>query len=252
MIQNIKDKLTYRIYGSRAEMGEAAANDAYEILSRLLKEKDEVNVIFAAAPSQDTMLAALKKKDLDWSRINAFHMDEYVGLSQDAPQGFFNFLSDAIFSHLPFKSKNRINGNVKDAEAECQRYADLLKSHPCDLCLMGIGENGHIAFNDPHVAFFNDSAAVKTVSLDDVCRQQQVNDGCFKTIDDVPKQAFTLTIPSLFAAKNIICVVPAKTKANAVYNTINGDVSEKCPASVLRRHENAFLYLDPDSASLLK
>lgn len=252
MTENTKDRLVYRIYDSRAEMGQAAADDAYVILSALLKEKDEVNVIFAAAPSQDTMLAALKQKDLDWSRINAFHMDEYVGLPQDAPQGFFNFLSDAIFSHLPFGTRNRIDGTAADADAECARYAALLKQHPCDLCLMGIGENGHIAFNDPHVALFDDPAVVKTVTLDEVCRQQQVNDGCFRTLDDVPKQAFTLTIPALFAAKNIICVVPAKTKANAVYNTINGDISERCPASVLRRHENAVLYLDPDSASLIK
>ncbi len=250
MKQSKIDNLTYRIYDSRAEMGAAAAEDAYKILKKLLETKDEVNVIFAAAPSQNEVLASLASKDLEWNRINAFHMDEYVGLDKDAPQGFYNFLNAAIFSKLPFKSVHRINGN-QDTAKTIAEYTDLLKKYPCDLCCMGIGENGHIAFNDPGVADFNDKAMIKVAKLDEVCRNQQVNDGCFKTINDVPTHALTLTIPTLFAATYVVCVVPAATKANAVKRTVTGEISDTCPATILRKHTNAVLYLDPDSAKLI-
>ncbi|PKM61555.1 MAG: glucosamine-6-phosphate deaminase [Firmicutes bacterium HGW-Firmicutes-21] len=244
------DKLTYKVYASRAEMGRAAATEAAEAIKSLLAKKDEINMIFAAAPSQNEFLAALTEdKSIDFTRINAFHMDEYIGLPSDAPQGFGNFLRRTLFDKVPFKSVNTIDSSATDAALECERYSALLKKHPCDIVCMGIGENGHIAFNDPHVADFNDTETVKAVSLDEVCRMQQVNDGCFDKLDDVPKYALTLTVPTLLAPEYIFCMVPAKTKANAVKETLTGPVGVSCPATALRRHENAVLYTDTDSAA---
>ena len=246
------DKLEVKIFGSRDEMGQAAALDIREKILELLVRKQEINIVFAAAPSQNEVLEQLTAfDDIDWSRISAYHMDEYIGLPSDAPQGFGNFLKEHIFGKVDFKSVNYIDISAKDAEGECERYASLLKEHPVDIVVMGIGENGHIAFNDPPVADFKDPKAVKTVLLDEICRRQQVNDGCFEKLDDVPKTAITLTVPTLVSANYLFCIVPAKTKANAVYSTLNFDISEKCPASILRRHENAVLYLDSDSSSLL-
>lgn len=244
------DLLTYKIFETRAEMGKAAADEAAIAIKKLISDKGEINMIFAAAPSQNEFLAALiEDKSIDFTKINAFHMDEYIGLPAEAPQGFGNFLRRAIFEKVPFKSVNTIDTTASDPERECARYSTLLKEFPCDIVCMGIGENGHIAFNDPHVADFNDPKAVKVVSLDDTCRMQQVNDGCFKAIDDVPKFALTLTIPTLFAPEYIFCIVPAKTKANAVKETLTGEISVVCPASILRKHTNALLYLDINSAS---
>ncbi len=247
-----KDLLTVNIYDSRDEMGKAAGADIKACILKLLETKETINMIFAAAPSQNEVLASLAEdKEIPWNRVNAFHMDEYIGLSADAPQGFGNFLKNAIFGRAPFKSVNYINISATDAEAECARYSALLEANPTDIVVMGIGENGHIAFNDPPVADFKDTKKVKPVELDEICRQQQVNDGCFATINDVPKMAITLTCPTLFAGDYLFCIVPAPTKANAVKATVCGEIGEACPATILRRHENAILYLDPDSSSLL-
>lgn len=247
-----KDKLDVKIYETRDEMGKGAAEDIRNCILEMLKEKDEINMIFAAAPSQNDMLLHLcEYDDIEWERINAYHMDEYIGLNPDAPQCFSNFLKKYIFDLKPFKSVNCINAGAKDAEEECERYSKLLKENPVDIVCMGIGENGHIAFNDPHVAEFNDKKIVKVVSLDDVCRMQQVNDGCFEKIDDVPKFALTLTIPTLMSAKYNFCVVPAITKANAVKRTVEGEISEECPATILRQKDGAIMYCDKDSSSLL-
>lgn len=247
-----KDLLTVNQYDTRAEMGKAAAADIKARILALLDEKESINMIFAAAPSQNEVLAALAADaEIPWNRINAFHMDEYIGLSADAPQGFGNFLKTHIFGLVSFKSVNFINISAPDANIESERYAALLTEYPADIVVMGIGENGHIAFNDPPVADFNDPKMVKPVQLDEICRNQQVNDGCFATLDDVPSTAITLTVPTLFAGKYIFCVVPGKTKANAVNATINGPVSTACPATILRKHENAVLYLDCDSIAYL-
>ena len=246
------DKLRVKIFENRTLMGEDAALDIKNKIKELLDEKAEINMIFAAAPSQNEVLANLASdKEIPWGRVNAFHMDEYIGLDKDAPQGFGNFLRDHIFGIAGFASVNYIRIDAPDAEEECKRYSDLLKSNPVDIVVLGIGENGHIAFNDPPFAKFDDDRLVKTVKLDEVCRNQQVNDGCFAKIDDVPTHALTLTVPALMSGKELYCIVPAKTKANAVNATLNGDITEDCPASVLRRHSNATLYLDPDSASLI-
>ena len=248
----IKDKLVVEIFETRKQMGEKAANDIAKKFNELIDIKGEINVIWAAAPSQNDVLKALTlNKDNKWNKINAFHMDEYIGLSKDAPQGFGNFLKDHIFGLVPFKSVNYIDVSATDAEKEADRYANVLSKQKIDVVVLGIGENGHIAFNDPPVADFNDKKAVKPVKLDEVCRQQQVNDGCFKSINDVPTHAITLTVPTLFNANYLFCIVPAPTKANAVYETINGTIDEHCPATVLRLHDNAKLYLDNESSKLL-
>jgi glucosamine-6-phosphate deaminase len=244
------DELTVQVYESRALMGQAAAKATSERIRQLLKENNILNIIFAAAPSQNEFLENLtNEKEIDWSRIRAFHMDEYVGLDKDAPQRFGNFLKERIFGKLPFKSVFYLDGNAPDLDEECCRYTGLLKEYPAEIVCMGIGENAHIAFNDPHVANFNDPYLVKVVDLDSECRYQQVNDGCFKSIDEVPLKALTLTIPALINAQYPFCMVPGKTKAKAVANTLNGNISEIYPSSILRRHPNASLFLDKESAA---
>lgn len=246
------DKLHVRVFDSRAAMGECAGKEAAAYIKKLLQEKESINVMFAAAPSQNETLAELiADEQIDWSRINAFHMDEYVGLAPEHPAGFRNFLNRAIFGLKNFKSVNLINGNAPDAWEEAARYDRLLREHPLDVCLLGVGENGHIAFNDPPVADFNDHAYVKVVELEERCRQQQVNDGCFDHIDQVPTHALTVTIPGLTQAAAMFCSVPAATKAEAIGHMINDEISTVCPATILRRHDCAKLYADRDSGSML-
>lgn len=245
------DLLKIRIYDNRGSLGADAASDVAEKIRELLNEKDEINMIFAAAPSQNEFLENLLKEDVEWSRINAFHMDEYIGLDAKAPQGFGNFLRDRLFGKANFKSVNYIQGSTGDPKAECARYTELLKKYPTDIVCLGIGENGHLAFNDPPVADFNDPLMVKVVELDQVCRQQQVNDGCFASLDLVPTHAISITIPGLFAGKYIYGMVPGQTKANAVYHTATDKIATDCPATILRKHENAVLYIDTDSGSRL-
>ena len=245
------DRLKVEVFESRIAMGLAAANQVSEKIDELLRTKNVVNIIFAAAPSQNEFLNELIKKDIDWTRINAFHMDEYIGLDANAPQGFGNFLKDRLFEKVPFNTVQYLNGNAANPETECKRYTDLLDQYPVDIACMGIGENTHLAFNDPHVADFNDQKAVKIVDLDLECRQQQVNDGCFGSIGEVPTHALTLTIPSLYKATYVYCIVPGEKKANAVYHTLNESISEKYPSTVLRGHPNAILFIDEKSSSLI-
>ena len=193
-----------------------------------------------------------------WPIINTVRMSlllNYNGLSEAGGAvfefGFGNFLKAHIFGLVPFKSVNYIDITTADPDAEAERYGRLLEANPTDIVVMGIGENGHIAFNDPPVADFNDSRLVKPVKLDDICRRQQVNDGCFARIEDVPTHAMTLTVPTLVRAPYLFCIVPAPTKAKAVYETLNGSIDEHCPASILRLHDNAILYLDNESSKLL-
>lgn len=247
-----KDNLTVKIADSRNEMGACAAHDAAVALRALLDSKEEVNVVFAAAPSQNETLAALVREEgIDWTRVNAFHMDEYIGLASDAPQRFGKYLYDHIFGLVPFKSVNYIRPDA-DPEGTLREYTELLTKYPPDMIMMGVGENGHIAFNDPPVADFNDPLLIKVVELDPICRNQQVNDGCFAKIDDVPTHALSLTIPVFMRAGKLICSVPASTKAKAVYDTINNEkCDETCPATCMRNHPDATLYVDPDSAAML-
>lgn len=251
-IQEIKaGTLTTRVYPDRQTLGEDAACIAATKLRNLLNEKEEINILFAAAPSQNEFLAALQTYNLPWERINALHMDEYIGLKADAPQRFGNFLKEHIFATKPFKSIHYLHKEGETPEAICKYYEETLHQYPIDVVFMGIGENGHIAFNDPHVALFDDPQSVKTVSLDEVCRMQQVHDGCFHCLEEVPQQAVTVTIPVIMKAKYLLCMVPGRQKANAIKETLYGSVSTACPASILRTHPQAILFCDQDSASLL-
>lgn len=238
------DMLTTQVFPTRLEMGEAAARLTAQKIKEMLKEKDELNILFAAAPSQNEFLAALQQQDIAWDRINALHMDEYIGLSKDAPQGFGNFLREHLFDAVPFRSVQFLYVEHATSEEICQRYQQILIDYPLDIVCMGIGENGHIAFNDPHVADFNDPVTVKEVTLDETCRMQQVHDGCFASIDVVPKSAITVTIPAMMSANTLICVVPGKQKAQAVKNTLFGPISTSCPASILRTHPDATMFCD--------
>ncbi len=244
------NKLKVRIYDSRPAMGAAAAADVTAAIISLLEKQDYVNVVFAAAPSQNEFLEALSATEtIDWSRVNAFHMDEYIGLPTNALQSFGQFLRERIFDRVAFNTVFYINGNADDLQAECARYSALLKQYPPDVVCMGVGENGHIAFNDPHLADFDDPELVKIVDLDETSRMQQVHDGCFDTLAEVPLTAITLTIPALFSGRIIFCVVPGSYKAVAVSQVIHDKVNEKTPATILRIHEHATIYLDKESAS---
>jgi glucosamine-6-phosphate deaminase len=246
-----KDKLSVKIFESRQLMGEAVATAVSECINSLLQQQAYVNMIFGAAPSQNEFFAALLTKEVDWTRINAFHMDEYVNLAADAPQGFGNFLKERLFDLAPFHSVNYIDGNASDEASECKRYADLLTEFATDIVCLGIGENTHLAFNDPHVANENDPYLVKRVDLDEACRTQQVNDGCFAQLADVPTHALTLTLPALLKAPYAFCTVPGEKKAQAVYHTLNEAISDDFPATLLRKHDKATLFLDADSSRLI-
>ena len=246
------DNLTIKGFANRAEMGEAAASDVAARISQLLETQERINMVFAAAPSQNEFLDALTHTEaIDWRRINAFHMDEYIGLPEHAPQRFGNFLKERIFDKLPFHTVHYLNGNNPNPQHECLRYTQLLEQYPTDIVCMGIGENGHIAFNDPHVADFDDPAITKIVDLDLACRQQQVNDNCFNTLEEVPLYALTLTIPALMRSPYIYCMVPGMNKAVAVHNTVTTGIHAIHPSTILRKHPHAILYVDEDSASLL-
>jgi glucosamine-6-phosphate deaminase len=243
-----RDVLEVRVYDDRVSMGAAAAEMVGERICQLTERQETVNIIFAAAPSQDEFLAALGQQDIEWPRVNAFHMDEYIGLDREAPQGFGNFLEKKLFSRVALRAVHYLDGNAADIGAECRRYSGLLKAQPADIVALGIGENTHLAFNDPHVAQFNDPVLVKFVDLDEDCRRQQVNDGCFRSIGEVPTHAITLTIPALLQAGSLFAIVPGKRKAEAVWHTLYGEVSERYPSTILRQHPNARLYLDAESA----
>ena len=242
--QLAKDRLCIHIFENRALMGQAAARDIADCMDALLREKETINMVFAAAPSQRDMLDALVKISLPWHRVNAFHMDEYVGLAKDDPRSFSCFLDRHIFKKVTFANVFYVADYGLD-------YGSVLAENPPDIVCLGIGENGHIAFNDPGVADFNDPLSIKLAKLDDVCRMQQVHDGCFPTLADVPEYAYTLTVPQMTAAGHMFCVVPADTKAEAVYNTVTLDITDQCPATILRRHDHADLYCDADSGKKL-
>lgn len=239
--------LKVNVFPTRIAMGAAAGTDVETCIVRLLDVKEEVRMVFAAAPSQNEMLDYLAaSKIVDWGRVTAFHMDEYLGLSGGAEQLFSLYLTRRLFSRVKMKRVHLING-TGDTRKEAERYSALISEAPLDIICLGIGENGHIAFNDPPVADFNDPLVVKKVSLDRSCRIQQVNEGCFATLEEVPEQALTLTIPVIFGASHLFCVVPGSSKRKAVHNTLNGPVTTACPASVLQRHPDCWFYFDRDS-----
>ena len=243
------EELKVEVFPTRQMSGLAAATDIAEVMRKIINEKKRLRMIFAAAPSQNELLSELIQiENVDWTKVTAFHMDEYVGLKSDAPQSFGQFLRERIFDKVPFAMVHYIKTDGISLTAACENYSKLLLEEQIDIVCMGIGENGHIAFNDPPFANFTDHVWVKVVALDEVSRQQQVNDGCFLKFEEVPKEAITLTIHALLSAKYLFIVVPGKTKANAVRSALFGAITEDCPASILRKHKNAKLYLDKDSS----
>ncbi|MFM8578471.1 MAG: glucosamine-6-phosphate deaminase [Planctomycetaceae bacterium] len=248
------DQLDVIRHPDRAALGRAAGREIADILRQALAAQRRVRVVFAAAPSQNETLAALASAEgIEWSRVEAFHMDEYVGLEEGAPQRFARYLEERIFRRVMPGAVHLIgtggSSSVLAAAAdECRRYADVLGTAVIDLVCLGIGENGHIAFNDPPVADFHDPEAVKVVALDEACRRQQVNDGCFPSCEAVPTHAITLTIPTLLSARRMVCAVPGSTKRIAVERVLSGPVSTSCPASILRTHPACTLHVDHDSA----
>jgi glucosamine-6-phosphate deaminase len=241
------ERLRVGSFATRAAMGSAAAHDiAMEIRARLAAAA-AVRMIFAAAPSQQDMIDALiAESGIDWRRVTAFHMDEYIGLPPGAPQRFATWLGQRLFGRLPFAAVHPILPEP-DPRVAATHYAALLEAAPIDIVCLGIGVNGHLAFNDPPVADFADPQDVKIVELDAVCRRQQVDDGCFADLAAVPEHALTLTIPRLLRADRLFCVVPGAMKRDAVNRTLHGPVSTDCPASILRRHADCTLYLDAES-----
>lgn len=248
--KTINSSMDLRIAPNRDELGRDAARDIANALRERLQSQPHLRMIFAAAPSQREMLDALiQEPGIDWRRITAFHMDEYIGLPEDAPQRFATMLRADIFDRVPFASFHLIQPGA-DLNATCQEYSQKLLEGPIDFVLLGIGANGHLAFNDPP-ADLKDPLWVKVVTLDDVCRQQQVDDGCFATFDEVPQTAISLTVPMLLRGERLFCCVPGSTKSNAVRSMVYDPISGDCPATALREHPRCTVYLDRDSSSEL-
>ncbi len=232
---------------SRTELGKIAARDIASALRTRLREQNHVRIVLAAAPSQSEMLFALRREqDIDWSRITAFHMDEYIGLPEGAPQRFALWLRREFVDHLPLARFEPISPG-SDPQSMCDHYAQLLAEDQLDMVLLGVGTNGHLAFNDPP-AELEDPLAVKVVTLDRMCREQQVLDGCFKRIEDVPQRAITLTVPTLLSAHELFCCVPGSHKRAAVLAMLTSPISGECPATALRTHAQCNLYLDRESS----
>lgn len=248
MIQTVPGMPRLRTFPDRRAMGEAAALDVAAELRKRLASQEGVRMVFAAAPSQREMLDSLiAAEGIDWTRITAFHMDEYLDLPTEAPERFARWLQEAIFDRVPFAATHVIDPGA-DAQATATAYAGLLDEAPIDLVCLGIGQNGHLAFNDPPVADLNDPVAVKIVTLDDACRRQQVDDGGFATLDEVPRKAITLTVPRLLAADRLFCVVSGSAKQQAVELAVTAPVSAAHPATALRTHPDATLYVDSAAA----
>lgn len=246
------DNLHVSIFENPINMGRAAADFVQDKLSEAISEKGSANLILATGASQFKFLEALKEKSIDWDKITVFHLDEYKGISENHPASFRKYLRERILDKVQPKKVFFLNGDVEDIENEMKLYSEALMRHPIDICCIGIGENAHIAFNDPPVADFNDPQLVKLVSLDDACRKQQLGEGWFPTLEDVPKQALTLTITAILNCKSISCVVPDERKAQAVHDTLYGEISTAVPATILRQHRDTKLFLDKASASKLQ
>jgi glucosamine-6-phosphate deaminase len=249
------DALEVFVFENRALAGRAAAVGVAQAIADRERTAGRANVDFAAAPSQDEFLAGLlANQDIDWRRVVAFHMDEYLGIDADHPVSFRRYLQEHLFrlAGLTAERLRLIPGERVERPLQiCLDYEEILRAEPTDIVCAGIGENGHLAFNDPPVADFLDPVLVKVVRLDAACRAQQLNDGCFESLADVPTHGYTLTIPAMLRAPVVSVIVPGPRKANAVLTTLRGPISEACPATALRRHPGARLYLDREAARLV-
>ena len=246
------DRATVEVYSTKADAGKAAARRASEILKRAMAENGRARLVMATGNSQEDLVSALVEfQDLDWSRLELFHMDEYINLPVSHRGCLKLWMNTHFVERVHPGAVYYLDGNARDLDAECRRYEQALRSAPIDLCTLGIGENGHIAFNDPHVADFHDPLGVKRVSLDERCRRQQAGEGHFPDFASVPAEALTATCPLLMGSRQLICCVPEGRKAEAVKNALTGPVTTRCPGSIVRTHPQAIIYLDVDSASLL-
>lgn len=243
------DHIQVSIYDKSVDMGKKAANYVEEKLKEAIDVKGSANLILATGSSQFKFLEALKEKAIDWKKITVFHLDEYKDIPDTHPASFRRYLRERILDEVAPRKVFFLNGDADDIEQEMRQYAKELEKHPIDIACIGIGENGHIAFNDPPVADFNDPKLVKLVKLDDACRNQQFGEGWFPTFDDVPEQAITLTITAILNCSAISCVVPEERKSQAVHDTLYNPISPKCPATILRKHPDTRLFLDTGSAS---
>ncbi len=251
MKQFQKEKLIIQVYKNVEELGKAAAISVAEKLEVAIAEKGSANLILATGASQFQFLEHLQKQEIDWKKITVFHLDEYLGMSVTHPASFRKYLKERILDKVQPKKVYYLEGDATDIQETVINYEALLRNHPIDVACIGIGENGHIAFNDPPVADFNDPKLVKVVKLDDACRKQQLGEGWFPSFEDVPTHALSLTIPAIMGCKHISCVVPDERKADAVFNTVNAEISTACPATILRTHAATILYLDKNSAAKL-
>jgi glucosamine-6-phosphate deaminase len=243
-------ELAVRIHPTEAELGRAAAMEAAAVIRAACEIRGEARVMFATGNSQLAFLGALTgRDDVDWARVTGFHMDEYVGISAEHPASFRRYLRERLVERVPLRAFHYVEGDAPDPEAECARYAAALGAAPVDLCCLGVGENGHLAFNDPPVADFDDPLDVKVVELDDGCRRQQVGEGHFATVNDVPPRAITVTIPALLRAGRVLAIVPEARKREPVHLALTGPVSSACPASILRTRSNVTLHLDERSGA---
>ncbi len=246
------DELPVRVYATQADLAADAAQMVQIFLSECIAARGEAFAIMATGNSQIRFLDELiKLGGVDWSKVTLFHMDEYLGIDASHQASFRRYMRERVESRIKPKAFHYLEGDADQPLTECTRYADLLQSQEIDLCCLGIGENGHIAFNDPHVAEFDDPWSVKLVSLDLKCRQQQVDEGHFPSVEQMPRYAYTLTIPTLCAVRKMVCISPEKRKAKAVHDALREAVSTSCPASYLRTQKQAVLLLDTESATLL-
>ncbi len=240
------------IYESEKAAGEAAAQSAAHALKQLDKDGNEIGVVFATGTSQlETLRALTAMEDLPWSKVHGFHLDEYLGIDENHPASFRRYLRENLTRRVPMAQFFEINGSSSDPDGVRQEYAARLEKANPQLCLLGIGENGHLAFNDPGEANFDDPDAMRVVTLDAACRRQQLGEGWFSTIEEVPAQALTLTIPTLMKIPRLIVSVPGRRKAESVRRTVTDPISPACPATILRVHPDVTLYLDRESASEL-
>ena len=239
------------VYSTAQAMGVAAAKQAATRLRDAIAARGQANLIVATGASQFEMLKQLvKEPDLDWSKVTGFHLDEYLNMSDDHPASFRRYLRERFVQHVPLKTFHYVKGDAPDGTAECKRLGDILRQHLVDVACIGIGENGHLAFNDPP-ADFDTVEPYIVVNLDEGCRKQQLGEGWFKKLDDVPKQAITMTIRQILAATTLIVTVPDERKADAVKGCVDGELSPNCPSSILRIHADCHLFLDAAAAGKL-
>lgn len=251
MFKKNYDKLEVLVYETRDKMGVGAGKHIEKILVDTIDKNGEARVIFASAPSQNEALEYLvNDSKVEWDKVVGFHMDEYIGLPENSPKSFSRFIENKFFEKHTFKKWYPMKTDG-DIAKQTKEYLDLLHEKAIDLVILGVGENGHLAFIDPPVCDFNDPEDLKVVELDQVNRQQQVNDGVFATIDDVPTHALSMTIPFLLRSKHKVAIVPGPTKRDAIYNMLEKDVSTECPASVLKTVES-YLYVDEDAYEYVK